>query len=79
MEFSTVTSKKYIKRYKEYKNYTPPPPTPLIGCIYQAKTVDKLNVMGMLMEYGEVESTIKNKHGTQYKVLSNTLKTVLAV
>jgi len=79
LEFSTVASKKYIKRYKEYKSYTPPPPKPLIGCIYQAKTADNLNVMGVLMEYGEVESIIKNKRGTQYTVLSNTLKIVLAV
>lgn len=79
MNLPTVASKKYIKRYQQYKNYTPPPFTPLIGCIYQAKSADKINVIGMLMEYGEAKSTVKDKRGKLYTVLSNTLKAVLAV
>jgi hypothetical protein len=51
----------------------------LIGCIYQGITADKINIIGMLMEYGEAKSTVKDKHGVKYKVLSNTLKAVLAV
>ena len=76
MEYSSVSSKKYITQYKQQKNYTPPPHSPLTGCIYQAKTVDKLNVTGILMEYGDVKSTIKNKHEISYTVLSKTLKSL---
>lgn len=76
MNLPTVASKKYIKRYNQYKNYTPPPSQPLIGCIYQAKTVDNLNIIGMLMEYGEAKSTIKNKHEILYKVFNDTLISV---
>lgn len=79
MKAPTIASKKYIKRYKQYSNYTPPPIVPLIGCIYQGITADKINIIGMLMEYGEAKSTVKDKHGVKYKVLSNTLKAVLAV
>jgi len=75
----TIVSKKYIKRYKQYKDYTSPPVVPLIGCIYQGITADKINIIGMLMEYGEAKSTVKDKRGVKYKVLSNTLKAVLAV
>jgi len=79
LNLPTVASKKYIKRYKQYQNYIPPPFLPLIGCIYQAKTMDNLNVIGMLMEYGEAKSTVRDKRGIKYKILSNTLKAVLAV
>ena len=79
MKLPTIASKKYIKEYKKYKDYKSPPLKPLIGCIYQAITVDKINVMGMLMEYGDEKSIIKNKHGTPFKVINNTLKAVLAV
>ena len=79
MKLNTIASKKYIKRYKQYQNYTPPPIIPLIGCIYQAKTAAKLNITGMLMEYGEAKSTIKDKRGKLYTVLNNTLKVVLAI
>lgn len=76
MKLPTIASKKYIKEYKKYKDYKPPPLKPLIGCIYQAKTVGKLNIIGMLMEYSETKSTVKDKRGTKYKVLSNTLKSI---
>jgi Sec7-like guanine-nucleotide exchange factor len=79
LKLPTVASKKYIKKYQQYKDYTSPIITPLIGCIYQGKTADKINVIGMLMEYGDNKSTIKNKHGNSYTILSNTLKAVLAV
>lgn len=76
MEYSSVSSKKYVKQYKQNQNHTPPTHSPLIGCVYQAKTVDKLNVTGILMEYGDVKSTIKNKHEILYTVLSKTLKSL---
>jgi hypothetical protein len=76
---NSVASKKYALKYKGYKDYTPPAYTPLVGCIYQAKTAAKINVVGMLMQYGEAKSTIKNKRGVSYTVLSNTLKVVLAL
>ena len=79
MKLPTVASKKYIKRYKQYQNYVPPPIVPLIGCIYQGITADKINITGMLMQYGEAKSTVKDKRGIKYTVLSNTLKAVLAV
>lgn len=79
MKAPTIASKKYIKRYKQYQNYTPPPIVPLIGCIYQGITADKINIIGMLMEYDDEESIIKNKHGVSFKVINNTLKAVLAV
>ena len=79
MGSNTVASKKYALKYKGYKDYTPPAYTPLIGCIYQAKTADNINIIGMLMEYGEAKSTVRDKRGTSYTVLSNTLKTVLAI
>jgi hypothetical protein len=79
LKLPTVASKKYIKEYKKYKDYITPPLTPLIGCIYQAKTVDNLNIIGMLMECGNEKSTVRNKHGISYIVLNNTLKAVLAV
>ena len=75
----SVASKKYALKYKGYKDYTSTTYTPLIGCIYQAKTAAKLNITGMLMEYGEAKSTIKDKRGKLYTVLNNTLKVVLAV
>ena len=79
MKAPTIASKKYIKRYKQYQNYIPPPIVPLIGCIYQGITADKINITGMLMEYGEAKSTVRDKRGVKYKILSNTLKAVLAV
>ncbi len=75
----SVASKKYALKYKGYKDYTSTTYTPLIGCIYQAKTASNINVTGMLMEYGEAKSTVRDKRGTSYTVLSNTLKTVLAI
>lgn len=79
MKLPTIASKKYIKKYQQYKDYTSPIITPLIGCIYQGKTVDKINIIGMLMEYDDNKSTVKDKRGTSYTILSNTLKPVLAV
>lgn len=79
MGSNSIASKKYALKYKGYKDYTPPTYTPLVGCIYQAKTADKINVVGMLMEYGEIKSTVRDKHGVSYTVLSNTLKAVLAL
>jgi hypothetical protein len=79
LKLPTIASKKYIKKYQQYKDYTSPIITPLIGCIYQGKTVDKINIIGMLMEYDDNKSTVKDKRGTSYTILSNTLKPVLAV
>ena len=79
MKAPTIASKKYIKKYNQYKDYSQPIITPLIGCIYQGETADKINIIGMLMEYGEAKSTVRDKRGVKYKVLSNTLKAVLAV
>ena len=79
MKLPTIASKKYIKQYKQYHNYISPPIIPLIGCIYQGITVDKINVIGMLMEYGDEKSTVRDKRGVEYKVINNTLKAVLAV
>ena len=79
MKTPTIVSKKYIKRYKQYHNYITPPIVPLIGCIYQVKTVDNINIIGMLMEYGEAKSTVRDKRGISHTILSNTLKAVLAV
>jgi hypothetical protein len=79
LKLPTIASKKYIKQYNQYKDYITPPLTPLIGCIYHAKTADNLNIIGMLMEYGDEKSTVRNKHGTLYIVPNNTLKAVLAV
>lgn len=76
MKLPTIASKKYIKEYKKYKDYITPPSKPLIGCIYQAKTAGNINIIGILMEYGEAKSTIKDKRGASYTVLSNTLKSI---
>ena len=76
LKYPTVASKKYIKRYQEYKNIIPPPPIPLIGCIYQVKTADNLNIIGMLMEYGDIKSIIKDKRGISFNVLTDTLKSI---
>ena len=76
MKLPTVASKKYIKQYKQYKDYITPPLTPLIGCIYQAKTADNLNIIGMLMECGDDKSTVRDKHGISFNVLTDTLKSV---
>lgn len=79
LKYPTVISKKYLAKYQQYKDYTPPAYTPLIGCIYQAKTADNINIIGMLMEYDEVRSIVKDKCGVLHIVLSNTLKTVMAL
>lgn len=76
MKLPTVASKKYIKEYKKYKDYVAPPLTPLIGCIYHGKTTSNNDVIGMLMEYGDVNSLVKDKHGILFNVLTNTLKSV---
>lgn len=79
MKLPTVASKKYIKKYQQYKDYSQPIITSLIGCIYQGITADKINITGMLMQYGEAKSTVKDKRGISYTVLNNTLKAVLAI
>jgi Sec7-like guanine-nucleotide exchange factor len=76
LKYPTVISKKYLNQYQQYKNYTQALIVPLVGCIYQGKTTSDLTVMGILMEYGVVKSTIKDKRGKISTVLSNTLKSI---
>jgi hypothetical protein len=76
LKLPTVASKKYIKQYKQYKDYITPPLTPLIGCIYQGKTTSNNDVIGMLMECGDDKSTVRDKHGISFEVYSNTLKSI---
>ena len=76
LKYPTVISKKYIAKYQQYKNYTQALIVPLVGCIYQGKTTSDLNVMGILMEYGDTTSIIKDKHGVTFEVYSNTLESI---
>jgi hypothetical protein len=76
LKYPTIISKKYIAKYQQYKDYTPPPLIPLVGCIYKGKTTSNHDVIGMLMEYGDTNSLIKDKHGNISTVLSDTLKSI---
>jgi hypothetical protein len=76
LKYPTIISKKYLAQYQKYQDYVSAPLTPLIGCIYQGETTSKHEVIGMLMECGDVISLIKDKHGTSFNVLTNTLKSI---
>jgi hypothetical protein len=76
LETSTISNKKYVDNYKKQKNTPPPPSSPLVGCVYQGKTTSNNKVIGVLMECGEANSTIKDKHGKSHVVLSNTLLSI---
>ena len=76
LKYPTVISKKYINQYQQYKDYTQAPSLPLVGCVYKGKTTSSNNVIGMLMEYGDTKSIIKDKHGVTFEVYSNTLESI---
>ena len=76
LKYPTVASKKYIAQYQKYQDYVSAPLVPRIGCIYQGKTTSNNDVIGMLMECGEVNSIVKDKHGTSFNVLTDTLKSI---
>jgi hypothetical protein len=76
LKYPTVISKKYIAQYQLYKNHVPPPLIPLVGCVYQVKTTSNLSVVGMLMEYGDTKSTVKDKHGVMFEVCSDSLESI---
>jgi hypothetical protein len=76
LKYPTVISKKYIAKYQQYKDYIQAPPLPLVGCVYRGKTKSNHDVLGMLMQYGDTNSIIKDKYGNISTVLSNTLKSI---
>jgi hypothetical protein len=76
LKYPTVISKKYLAQYQKYQDYASAPLTPCIGCIYQGETTSKHEVIGMLMECGDVISLIKDKHGNTSEVYSNSLKSI---
>jgi hypothetical protein len=76
LKYPTVISKKYIAKYQQYKDYTQAPPLPLVGCIYKGKTTSNHDVIGMLIQYSDTNSLIKDKYGNISTVLSDTLKSI---
>ena len=73
MKRSTVASKKYIKRYKNYPKFKPKP-IPIIGCVYYGNNRSNHLKLGVLMELGDKTSTLKLKDGKLVKVKNITLK-----
>jgi hypothetical protein len=70
---STVASKKYIKRYKNYPKFKSKLNL-VIGCVYYGNNRSNHLKLGVLMELGDKTSTLKLKDGKIVKVKNITLK-----